>query len=108
MDTHCTPVPTQWEGRWCLDRTHEHMAPEHATDTNEPKTDTLSYKHGFSDTCAKFLKNSKYANLGSAILVFSSSCCFEFSVFSFPKTQQGTTKTENLGVGWVLGWMVGS
>ena len=37
MDTHGTPVPTQWEGRGWLDRTHEHMAPEHATDTNEPK-----------------------------------------------------------------------
>ena len=26
MDTHGTPVPTQWEGRGWLDRTHEHMA----------------------------------------------------------------------------------
>ena len=55
MDTHGTPVPTQWEGRGWLDRTHEHMAPEHATDTNEPKTDTRSYKHGFGDPCAWWL-----------------------------------------------------
>ena len=34
--------------------THEHMTPEHATDTNEPKTDTRSYKHGFGDPCAVF------------------------------------------------------
>ena len=37
---HGTPLLTQWEGRGWLDRTREHMAPEHATDTNEPKTDT--------------------------------------------------------------------
>ena len=39
---HGTPVPTQWEGRGWLDRTHEHMTPEHATDTNESETDTKS------------------------------------------------------------------
>ena len=42
MDTHRTPVPTQWESRGWLDRIHEHMALEHATDTNEPETDTNS------------------------------------------------------------------
>ena len=55
MDTHGTPVPTQWEGRGWLDRTHEHMAPEHATDTNEPKTDTRSYKQGFGDPCTDII-----------------------------------------------------
>ena len=52
MDTHATPVPTQWEGRGWLDRTQEHMAPEHATDTNEPNTDTRRNKHRFEDPCA--------------------------------------------------------
>ena len=52
MDTHGAPVPSQWEGHEWLDCTQEHMAPEHATDTNVPKTDTLSYKHVFGDPCA--------------------------------------------------------
>ena len=39
-------------GRGWLDRTHEHMVPEHATNTHEPETDTRSYKHGFGDPCA--------------------------------------------------------
>ena len=36
-------------------QTHEHMAPGHATDTNDPKTNTRSYKHGFDDPCALLL-----------------------------------------------------
>ena len=52
-DANGTPVPIQREGRGWFDRTHEHMALEHATDTNEPKTDTRSYKHGFGDPVRK-------------------------------------------------------
>ena len=39
-------------GRGWLDRTHEHMVPEHATNTHEPETDTRSYKHGYGVPCA--------------------------------------------------------
>ena len=56
MDNHGTPAPTQWEGRGWLDRTHEHMVPEHETNMNELETDTRSRKHGFGDPCAEIPK----------------------------------------------------
>ena len=44
---------------WWLDRTHEHVPREHATNTNEPKTDTRIYKHGFGDPCEKNIFSKK-------------------------------------------------
>ena len=68
MDTHGTPVPTQWEGRAWLDGTHEHMAPEHATDTNEPRRDARSYKLGFGDPCALLTERAMVTQLMTRLL----------------------------------------
>ena len=59
---------TQWEGRGWLDRTHDHMAPEHATDTNEPRRDARSYKLGFGDPCALLTERAMVTQLMTRLL----------------------------------------
>ena len=58
MDTHGTPVPTQWEGRGWLDRTHEHMARGTQQTRKTPKKihevtnmDSMIRAHGSGACC---------------------------------------------------------